>query len=560
MIDSESRLRPSGLPVLGAIPWGSHFCQFYQSRQHLQDVLVPYFKAGLESDEFCVWVTSEALTSEEARGVLGQVVPDLPEREKLGQFEVFPYTDWYKAGSYFDMNRILAGWQQKYNQGLKRGFAGLRVSGNTAWLESSDWNSFSEYEASIDAAIEGNRMLVLCTYSLDRCGPYEVLDVVRNHQFALVLGQHGWERIEHAELRRLRELQLASEARYRQLFESIDEGFALHEMVFDANGNPVDYCFIEANPAFGKLTGLDTRKIIGRRITEVMPSIEPLWIQTYGRVVRTGKPERFEAYAAALGRWFAVYAYCPSPGRFAVAFSDITERRRAEEELRRSNKELEQFAYVASHDLREPLRAITGFAKLLSARYADRLDATAVEYLTHLKDGASRMDGLIRDLMEYSRVGKGLEATRVDLNGCLDQAKSSLQMAILESNAHIVQEHLPHVWGDASLLALVLQNLLENALKFHKEDVPPEIQVGARRGPAEWIVWVRDFGIGIPDGQSERVFQIFQRLHSREEYPGTGIGLAICKKIVERHGGTIRFESQAGEGTIFEFTLPDVPL
>jgi PAS domain S-box-containing protein len=559
MTEKNGCLRPSGLPVLGGIPWGSHFCQFYQNQQHLQEVLVPYFKAGLENDEFCVWVTSEALTSEEARGGLSHVVPDLADREKRGQFEVFPYTEWYKTGSYFDMNRILEGWQQKYNLGLERGFAGLRVSGNTAWLESGDWDSFSEYEASIDSAIEGSRILVLCTYNLNRCGPYEVLDVVRNHQFALVLGQHGWERIEHAELRRLRELQLASEARYRQLFESIDEGFALHEMIFDKrSGHPIDYRFLEANPAFGKLTGLDTKKIIGRTVTEVLPSIEPMWIETYGRVVRTGKPERFEGYVAALGRWFAVYAYCPAPRQFAVAFSDITERRRSEEELQRSNHELEQFAYVASHDLREPLRAITGFANLLGTRYRGQLDSVADEYLGHLKDGASRMQGLISDLLEYSRVGNGLETTRVDMNACLDRAKANLRVAIQESGARvIVDERLPEVWADASLLTLVLQNLLGNAIKFHKTEVPPEIHLGSRREGSEWVLWVRDSGIGIPDGQSNRIFQIFQRLHSRDEYPGTGIGLAICKKIVERHGGRIRYESKVGQGTTFEFTLPD---
>ena len=156
------RNRDSIIPA-GNVPWGTHFCQFYQTKRHLTDVLVPYFKKGLENHEFCVWVTSRTVTTGEARKALSAVVPDLAKREVKGQFEVFAYTDWYLAGGRFDMKRILDGWAEKYGLGLDRGYAGLRVSGDTAWLESENWADFSAYEQSIDGAIAGSRILVLCT-------------------------------------------------------------------------------------------------------------------------------------------------------------------------------------------------------------------------------------------------------------------------------------------------------------------------------------------------------------------------------------------------------------
>ncbi len=557
--------RDSGIPVLGQVPWGTHFCQFYQTREHLAEVLVPYFKAGLENDEFCVWVTSEAMTCEQARAALAAVVPDLAQREARGQIEIFPYTDWYLAGGAFDMNRILEGWRKKYQEGLDRGFAGLRVSGNTAWLESWHWDSFSEYEQSIDGAIEGANILVLCTYNLDRCGPYELLDVVRNHQFALVLGQRGWERIEHAELRRLRELQQATEARYRELFSAMNEGFALHEIVTDEGGRPVDYRFLDVNPAFERLTGRKRQDVVGRTVLEVLPNNDPFWLETYGKVALTGEAVHFENYASALDRHFEVFAYRPAPRRFAVVFMDVTQRklaeeglRRASEELARSNRELEQFAYIASHDLQEPLRMVNGFLGLLQMRHGDALGEEGAEYVRMATEGANRMAQLINDLLVYSRVQmRPLEPTATDLNAAFDQAAANCSASIEESQAQITRDHLPTVRVDPLQATQLLQNLIGNAVKFRRQGVRPEVHVSARLADGAWAVSVRDNGIGIEPTAYDRIFQPFRRLHSHQEYPGTGVGLAICKKIVERHGGRIWVESKAGEGATFCFSLPE---
>jgi PAS domain S-box-containing protein len=562
-VEGAQAERPSGIPVLGGMPWGTHFCQFYQTKEHLAEVLVPYFKAGLEGGEACVWVTSEALTADEARQVLSAAVPDLAEREARGQFEVFPYSEWYLADGCFDMARVLEGWRQKYLSALARGFEGLRVSGNTAWLEQADWESFSAYEQSIDGAIEGRRILVLCTYDLNRCSPYELLDVVRNHQFALIVGNRGWERIENAEARRAREEQRASEARYRQLFNAMNEGFAIHEVICDQTGRPVDYRFLDMNPAFERLTGLGRRATLGKTLHQVMPGAEPVWVERYGQVALTGEPAHFLQYAEALGRWYEVFAYCPAPGQFATIFMDVTETQLAQERLRsaadelaRSNQELEQFASVASHDLQEPLRAVDGYLSLLETRCGDQLDEKSRHLVAEAVRGAGRMRTLIDDLLALSRLGtQGMQLRPANLNQVLAQALAALEASVREAGAVIDSDPLPTVDVDAGQIEQLFQNLIGNAIKF-RGNRPPQVRITAQSGRGFWTLAVRDNGIGIDPQHFERIFQIFHRLHGRGHYPGTGIGLAICKKVVERHGGRIWVESQPGEGSTFLFTLP----
>ncbi len=243
---------------------------------------------------------------------------------------------------------------------------------------------------------------------------------------------------------------------------------------------------------------------------------------------------------------------------------DITDRRQSEQErerliteLQRSNKELQQFAYIASHDLQEPLRTVSSYVDLLAMKYKGKLDQNADKYISFAVEGANRMSELINDLLAFSRVATQASSfNRVQVGEVLERALGNLRKTISESGAAITMDAMPEAKGDYTQLVQLFQNLVGNAVKFRKKDVQLRIHISAQRKGNEWVFGVHDNGIGIEPRFSERIFVIFQRLHTREEYPGTGVGLSICRRIVERHGGRIWVESKPGEGSSFYFTLP----
>jgi len=355
-----------------------------------------------------------------------------------------------------------------------------------------------------------------------------------------------------------------SEERYRQTFELAASGIAHVGL---------DGRFLRVNRSLCEILGYTEAELVGRSVKEVShPEDKDVTDRERARV-HEGEIDsvRFEKrYLRKDGStvWVELaVALARDPHghpQYEIAiFDDISERKRAEEalkaaheELKRSNAELEQFAYVASHDLQEPLRMVSSYTQLVMRRYGERLDGDAKEFMNYVVDGAARMKQLIEDLLAYSRVGtKGKEFKPVALEGALKRAVTNLRAAIEESGAAVTHDALPTVKADESQLAQLFQNLMGNALKF-KGPQKPHVHVSCSEKGDEFEFHVKDNGIGIEPQYFERIFMLFQRLHTKGDYPGTGIGLAICKKVVERHGGRIWVESRPGEGSSFNFTLP----
>ncbi|MFB3817226.1 MAG: MEDS domain-containing protein [Candidatus Methylomirabilales bacterium] len=653
--------RPSGIAAIGAVPWGTHFCQFYETKQDLADVLGPYFKAGLEAHEHCMWVTSEPLTAGEARAVLRGVLPSVDRYLDGGQLEILPYTAWYLRDGQFDAGCVLEGWRDRLNQALARGLAGLRLTGNTFWLEgAAAWQSFMDYEAAVDRMLGRYAMLALCTYALGRCGATEILDVIKNHEFALIKRSGRWdviqsqarkelqaalraseekyERLFHgvpvgiavttltegrfldvneallemggyrredllgrtvhevaawgrpearaqflaaltatgrvrdfeATLRRKSGAPLTvlvsahilpvgqepvivsaildisdrvqaeaarreSQARYHDLFTSMEEGFALHEMLFDLAGAPLDYRFLEVNPAFSRLTGLKAADVVGRTVKEVLPDIEPAWIARYGAIVQTGRGERFQAPAAALGRWYEGYAYPVGGRRFAVTFTDITDRKAAEAALRQSLADKEALLREVNHRVKNNLQMLCDLLYLQMEGTADA-DKEGL-----LRETYGRIYAIAR---LHEQLYQSMESGQVHLPTYLGRLVGGFEdlYTAVPITLDAPTEDLALDVDRAIHVGLILTELLTNAMKhaFVAPGILARVDVTLRVEGDAAQLRVRDTGIGLPKDLDIE--------HAKS------LGLRIVHILARRLNAAVEIEST--EGTTFTLTFP----
>jgi PAS domain S-box-containing protein len=679
-------MRDTGIELIGSVPWGTHFCQFYQEAEDLLDVLVPYFAAGLARNEYCLWVTSEPLGVEEARAALTAAIGNLDAYLSAGQLEILDYRQWCTTDGKFEADRVLRGWVDKVDAARRHGFAGLRLSRDTRWLEAADWTKFTIYEGSLDHLIGEYPMLALCTYQLSACGTAEVLDVVSHHAFALIKREGTWQVMRNDARKRYESSLQQSEEDIRAIMDAAHEsiylfaadgtilainttaasklGSILHEVVghhfsefvpphlvesrkarlrdvvltgqsvrFVDEGNGIIYDhhfypifegdqvrrvaavsqditerkraeaaaeaqlraseeqfraafesaaigieqldleghFLLGNAKLAEILGMTLEEIHKLTFAHITHPDDLLREEPLLEQLLAGKRPSYTIEKRFLHKdgypvWVRVTSSLTqgNPQRFLILIiEDITARKQVEEALRqtatelaRSNKELGLFASVASHDLQEPLRAVSGYVTLLEERLQSQLDAKAQQYIAGAIEGAGRMQRLITDLLALSRVGtQGKAFMPVDFNSVLNQALQCVSTSIQETEAEISNDPLPTLDADAEQMVQLFQNLIGNAIKFCGTH-PPIIHIGVERRGDYWHFSVHDNGIGIEAQYYDRVFLIFQRLHTRTQYPGTGIGLAICQKIIERHGGTIWVESQPGNGSTFFFTIP----
>ncbi len=352
----------------------------------------------------------------------------------------------------------------------------------------------------------------------------------------------------------------ASEERYHTLFSCMTEGFALHECVCDQTGRPADYRFLDINKAYEEITGLRREDAVGKLGSEVLPEEDPQWIRMYGAVALTGKDIRFERYSSAVKKYLDVCAFRPMQGQFAVLITDITRRKRIEDQLRvkayelaLANKELETFSYSVSHDLRNPLHSLLSCVDVLKG-YTSSLDADFRSSVDFIDRAGKRMSEVISDLLVLSRVARQ-EVVRdtVDLSAMALSSFDDVRRSAPQRCVRFSVEQGLVVRAEPGLARILLENLIRNSWKFTSKKATAEIEIGLCGEPKAYFV--RDNGVGFDMNLVDKLFKPFVRLHSDKEYGGTGIGLSIVKRVVDKHGGTVWAESGMGRGTTVYFTF-----
>jgi PAS domain S-box-containing protein len=357
---------------------------------------------------------------------------------------------------------------------------------------------------------------------------------------------------------RLYESMRENETKYRGLFENLGIAISLRRLVFDKRGEVIDEIVVDINSAAMRdLGNIDIDDVIGTSISEILsPKMFEKALEKTREMRKTGRAAS-EVMLFDLNNRHYLTTYMPLKNdQIIVTSVDITNQKELEEELKRSNLDLQQFASVASHDLKEPLRMVSSYLYLLDKVNRENWNEASKEYMHFALDGAQRMQAMVNDLLTFARVASDSSPfTLVDMNEVLETALNDLKVSMQENEASIVREHLPAVMADRAQMVLLLENLLGNAIKYRGQ-AAPEVQISMVEHSIDWTFSIKDNGIGIDPKYQDRLFQIFQRLHTQEKYKGTGMGLAIAKRIVERHGGRIWFDSEEGKGANFFFTVP----
>jgi PAS domain S-box-containing protein len=600
-----TQLRKTGIGVVGDIPWGTHFFMFYETKEDLLDTLVPYFKTGLETGELCLWVLSEPLTESEARDALRDAVPEFDHYLANQSIEILRGRQFYLTGNDLDLGRIIQGWAEKTALALARGYAGFRMSADTAWLEHKEWKAFSDYEKEVNDSIGQWRMTALCTYPLAGSTAAEILDVTRTHQFAIARRNRDWEVVETSELkqakseiqrlndeleRRVAERTVQLETVNQALEKEIAERQRAEEdvrrsedqlrLAIDTipqqiwSGPPdgsLDFC----NAQWLSYMGLTQEEAQGQGWRAMLhPDDRERVMTAWAESVAKGTPyEQEERHRRADGqyRWFLSRGVPLKDAeghitRWYGTNTDIEERRGAEEALFEAQDKLArvsriqvmaELAAAIGHEINQPLTAIVTNASFCLRQLKGSTpshDELRGAIMAIVDDGtrASSVLSRIRDLL----VRRTPRRVPLDINLIIRDVTAIVRNELNRSRISLRTElapDLPPVPGDPVQLQQVLINLVMNAIEALRTSPqsPRKLLIRSVRKTGEVLVQIQDSGPGIKSAEANRIFEPF--FTTKPE--GTGMGLSICNSIVESHGGRLRTVPNSA-GALFEFTLP----
>jgi PAS domain S-box-containing protein len=607
-----TEMRQTGVDVVGDMPWGTHFCLFYETKADLLETTVSYCKAGLQSQEFCLWVVAAPITEDDAKQALKLAVPDLDQYLVATSIEIVTARDWYLHDGTFDLKRVIAGWNEKLVRASARGYAGVRVTGDTAWLEEKDWRDFCEYEDSLNAAIANQRLTVLCTYPLAACGAAEILDVVRTHQFAVTKRRGNWDVIEtaghkqaKAEIKRLndeleeRVLERTSQvtAVNRELTREVHERQRAEEALRRSEAYLEDAqrlahtgswaCDIArrqtrySSEEHSRLYGFDPDRgtpSFEQFYQRVHPEDRTLVFESLEAANRAGTdvnmnfrvllPDGKTRYICSVGH--PVFESSGEIKEFVGISMDVTERKRAEEERERLRQVQADLAHVTrvttmgelaaslAHEIKQPISAaVTDARTCLRWLGRDQPDvAEAREAASRVNNDVTRASDIISRISLLFKNGV-LQRELVDVNELIRE-----MIILLRSEAarysisirSVLANDVPRIMADRVQLQQVFMNLMLNGIEAMRGmGTAGELTVRLQqRDSCQLLISVDDTGVGLQPEQAERVFNTFYTTKAQ----GTGMGLPISRSIIESHGGRLWASLHPGRGATFQFTLP----
>ena len=553
----------SGIPRVADLPWGSHFCQFYDQPDDLAEVLVPYFQAGLENNEYCLWVTGDQLPAAEASERMLSARPDLRRHLDRGQLTILDMREWYRGNRKFDSGEVLAGWLEREAWALGKGYTGMRLTGDTHWLERETWDDFREYEELVSRTFANRQFIALCTYCAGKCNAGDVIEVAHNHDFALLRREGEWRVLENTTATRLRKEVHKNEREF--YYRSLINGLPVPIYTTDPDGRLTWYnqAAVEMwgrEPEIGKESWCGFQRVYDQDYQPLDMEKSPIGVT----VAQSQSVRGAEVIAErGDGTRFNILPY-PTPlfntagdmvGAVNMLF-DITEQKRIERQLRDDDLRKNEFLAMLGHELRNPLGALRSGVEIMEMG----LDKPE-RILRIMQNSVDTMAKLLDDLLDLSRVIQGriqLDSRRMDLCGPLGASISSVRQQCLKKRQDLVVDlQAPlHVDGDTTRLEQIFSNLLVNASKYTPEG--GTVKVSAREVGGVVITRVQDDGIGIDLRDLDRIFEPFYQITpSGEAASGLGIGLALSKKLAELHGGRLTATSEGrGRGAVFEVRIP----
>jgi signal transduction histidine kinase len=600
----ENEWRLSGIDVVGDVAWGTHICHLYETKEDLLDILVPYLKAGLTNNESCVWVTAEPLNQKEASKALRGALPSSSTYLKRGQIHIVPYDQWYLRDGAFAAEAAHDSLMDRFNCALAEGYDGLRAAGNVGWLEQKDWKSFTAYEQKIKDSLPKCHMIALCSFPLSKCGPSEIVDVIENHQYALIRRDGRWELVENAERKRAEDAIRRQNAQLKALHNvllSITQTFELDKILREI----VSQAGTALGSEYTSIVTLNDDGSLGADYGDFV-DIPPLRVRARAKgvtrsIITTGQPVAFDniatdqnpnpalvsakirSYAGvpiktkdrtmgvlfvhstkptAFSRSMVLLTYLANQAAIAMENARLYQEASTVGALREADRLKTELLANVSHELRTPLASIKGYCTSTLHFYNRLTDDEKLDSLREIDRASDRLAELVENLLELSR----LEETGFKIDKELTRIEPVIT-ATVEDMKRKAKEHrfavcvtkpLPAVEADPRRLRQVMDNLLSNAVKYS----PPgaEVAILCKAKGKEIVVGVQDQGVGIAPEEQVRIFERFHQvtMPGGGKPSGAGLGLTICKRIVEAHGGRIWVESEVGKGSTFYFTLPPV--